>query len=279
MSIYVEYVILDNFIVDLLILYLVARTMHLRSNKWRIIVASVIGTIFALISPFMVLNEILMIMSKLCLGVIMIYIIALYKSFKQFCMAYVMFLSYTFLLGGACLGVLGLLDANITGLVTLSYSYKVPVGLIIFIIWIYVRIIAEIAKYINRKKEVSTFLYNIQVENEGQKLDLSAFLDSGNHLFDEVYALPVVVVNERIFYKLFPKLKNSNIKIEKQYNAHYIYYSTVSGDNQKMLVAEPSKFSIVLSEGEVKINKKVMIGLSNIKLESCYDCLLHPQII
>jgi len=276
MSIYVEYVIIDNFVVDMLILYLVARSLHLRSSKWRIIIGSCIGTVFALISPFLNVLPAIMVAFKLLLGGFMVFELAKYKCIKQIGIAYLAFLSYTFLLGGACIGVLGLFNANITSMITLTYSYKVPVGLLILIIWIYVRIIIEISKYINRRKEVKSFLYDVIAENENIKLNLSGFLDSGNHLYDEKESLPVIVVNKSIFFRLFPDLKDSR---SVAYDAHYIYYSTVSGYNQRMLVARPSSFKMVLSDGEVVLEKNVLIGLSNIKLEPCYDCLLHPSII
>jgi len=276
MSIYVEYVIIDNFVVDLLILYLVARSLHLRSNKWRVIIGSVIGTIFALISPFLVLTDVLMVVVKIILGIIMVSILARYKGVRQFCTAYLAFLTYTFLLGGACIGVLGLFNADITSMITLTYSYQVPVGLLILIIWIYVRIIAEVSKYINKRKEVKSFLYDVIVENKNIRLNLAGFLDSGNHLYDERESLPVVVVNKGMFFKIFPDLKTNK---SNAHDAHYIYYCTVSGYNQRMLVAKPTSFKVVLSDGEVILEKEVLIGLSNIKLESCYDCLLHPSII
>ena len=279
MNVYVEYVILDNFVVDLLILYLVARALKLHSSKWRVVVGALLGTVFAVVSPLLNVSVSLAVLCKIALALLMVAVLAEFKNAKQYFTSVLLFFSFTFLLGGACLGVLSILTNDVASYVSLNYEASVPVGLIVFVVWVYVRIIGEFAQYIYKRKEVNSFLFDCEVETKHAKLNMVGFLDSGNHLFDDALGLPVIVVTEKVFFALFPELKTQYLGNQNLYGEHFVPYSTVSGDNSKMLVAVPDSFCMYLSGGEVKHKPLVLVGLAKGKLESCYDCLLHPALL
>ena len=97
MEVYIEYVILDNFIINTLIILLVNSTLHQKISKFKVILASCIGTIFAIFMPFISVSNIFLFVLKLMVGLIMVMCFARF-NIKDISISYVLFLSYTFLI-------------------------------------------------------------------------------------------------------------------------------------------------------------------------------------
>ena len=76
MEIYIEYVLIDNFVINYLILLLVKKTMKLKTSIFRMVLSSGIGTIVAVLMPLFSVSNWLFILIKLLLGVSMILILS-----------------------------------------------------------------------------------------------------------------------------------------------------------------------------------------------------------
>ncbi|MBQ3158141.1 MAG: sigma-E processing peptidase SpoIIGA, partial [Clostridia bacterium] len=101
MNIYIEYIIIDNLIINSLILLCVKNTMKLKVRGWRLLLSASIGTAVAVLLPLFNISQLMQLPLKIVLGVIMVLVLSSYLKFKEFAISFVLFILYTILLAGA----------------------------------------------------------------------------------------------------------------------------------------------------------------------------------
>ena len=83
MEVYIEYVLLDNLIINSVLLDFTNKTLKLKVNKFRIFLSAMLGTIVAIILPFVKLSNSILIVLKIILGICMSAILKNHKSIKK----------------------------------------------------------------------------------------------------------------------------------------------------------------------------------------------------
>jgi len=221
---------------------------------------------------------------RLAVGAGMAFLIYNHKSFKRYFVCFLIFMLITFALGGACLGVLFLLGADITNAATLNYQSGVPIGLIVLTAAVTVFFIRRLCLYLNRSRDIAGFIRQAELYINGESVKFDAFIDSGNQLYDAESGLPVIIVESTILNRL---LKNTLCDILNRAtpkntlkNGHYIEYSTLNGKNTRLLVFKPDKL-VIYSDGQANIIYDVMAGVYGGRFEKPvkYSALLHPALI
>ena len=279
MDIYIEYVIIDNFVIDFCIILLMLKTLGLRVSKIRIILSSAIGTVLAIVLPLFKIYDIIAFFVKLILSVAMIFTASSYKSKKQCFYAFLLFYTYTFVMGGACFGLLYLYCGDVTLGAFLNYSSAVPIGLVVFVILGYVYFINLIIRFFKKRRDIINFLYDVQIYYKDNNIKVIGFLDSGNRLYFNETNAPVIVINLKTALRLI----NSDevdffIKLNK--NFKYINFSTIEGVNKKMPVIISDKVDIFIN-GKCKSfdNVALCISFKDFNDAEKYEALLHPALI
>lgn len=286
MELYIEYVIIDNLVINTLILLCVKATMKLRAKFYRVFLSAVLGTIFAVCYPLWGISNGLLLPMKIVLGVLMVLIIAPYNSVKDFVLSFLFFLLYTLVLGGACVATLLMLGTSIEELMAGGYDTAVPVGVILLIVSLYVAIIISVVRYVSAKKNISPFIREVSLKIGKTILSFNAFIDTGNKLVDKKTGLPVIIVSQLLLEKYFSKnliedlMKNANTSKSVFKNSHFITYSTISGVEKKMIVFEADSLCIK-EEGKEYITNKFMVGVTCRQFSDAvkYDMLLNPAVL
>jgi len=207
-----------------------------------------------------------------------------FASLKQFLIGFTLFIIYTFLLGGACYGIIKLLNGDPENFFVGSYDTVVPVSIIITICFVYSFIILRLTKYIYRKKDMLPFISDVELTIGDKTLLLKAFTDSGNRLYDNSVGSPVIILSafslERYYSEdqmvaLVFGEKNKYFK-----NIHYLHYGTIEGVSKKMVVFEADKLVIKSGDRE-KVTENVCVGVTFKKFNDAisYDVLLHPSFM
>ena len=287
MEIYIEYVLLDNLVIDALISVLTLKALRLSVKKWRITVAAAFGTAAAFLLPLIHIHAVFLFTVRMVVGAAMAFLIYNHKSFKRYLICFVVFMLLTFALGGACLGVLFLTGADITNAATLNYQSGVPIGLVALTVAVTVFFIRQLCLFLNKSKDISGYLRQAELFINGDSVKFDAFIDTGNQLYDAQSGLPVIIVESTILMRLLkntlPNILNVNAKEKPKSslkNGHYIEYSTLNGRNTKLLVFKPDKL-LIYFKGQANIIYDVMVGVYNDKFDKPvkYSALLHPAII
>ena len=267
---YIEFVIVDNFVLTYLAGCAATRLCHNKVNVWRLITASVVGTAVAVFYPF-INNVAASFAVKLGLWVLLS-IILFFKS-PRAVLGAVMFLGCTFALGGACYAVeLCLCGGKNVG----EFIAKYPICLVMLcgvIMYIAMRYCIGRMR-VACAREPYEFVTEISVFDTTVKF--KAFLDTGNCVFDGRSGLPVVITDiDRFtdklngdaavkFAKALPKLRT-------------ITASTPAGETAIYLV-QPKAITVYSDRHGHKIN--AMVGLVGGKRFCAYhEMLLCPAVM
>ncbi len=286
MEVYIEYVIIDNFVIDCLISVLTLKSLRLKASVWRVIVAAAFGTTAAIFLPLLHINIVPLVLLRLLVGAAMAFIIYNHKSVKRYIVTLLLLLMITFILGGAALGIMFLTGSDITAAAALSYQTGVPVGIIIAAVGAAAFFIKQLTRYLHKTKDISGFIRQAELFVNGESVKFEAFMDSGNQLYDRVTGLPVIIIESTL---LFGFLKNTfsdilagtGVRAGKSAlkDVHYIEYSGLNGVKTKLLVFRPDKL-VIYFNGQANIIYGVMAGVYYGKFDKPvkYSAILHPAL-
>ncbi|MBQ7466505.1 MAG: sigma-E processing peptidase SpoIIGA [Clostridia bacterium] len=285
MEVYIEYVIIDNLIIDMLVLLCIKATMKLNAKFWRLFLSASFGTAFACAMPLLQFSNAILLPLKLLVGVVMVLIIAKYSRIKEFLFAYLLLLIYTILFVGACIVTLLLFGTDIEHLAR-GYSSEFPVSIVILMVAFYVAIIISIAKYLTRKRDISPYIKNISLKIAGRTLNINGFVDTGNNLIDQKTGLPVMILSLSCLEKYFTSQQIQSLMLgckDKSLpfkDVHTTSYGTLSGQDRKMIVFSSDGLCIKQNEGEYKTNN-FLVGVTYRKFNDAikYDILLNPSVL
>ena len=286
MSVYVEYVVIDNLIINFLLLKMVSMCLKQNSNYFRLIIASVFGTTIAVVLPLFNLSMVFQILIKFALGIIMVLLAYKVKSFKTFAISLILFISFTFLMGGACVALIIIMGGSIaSNYSSMGYDAALPLGVMLAIISCYAWLIKVVVVHFYRRRDCLKFMAKVKLELNGKTAIFNGFIDSGNRIFDNKTGLPVIIVSKHALKDILPQdfinkmeeNKTNPSRVLK--NAHFIQYSTLSGTARPMLVFKPNCLEYYY-DGKI-INSKVMVGVADYTFSDSakYEALLHPSML
>ena len=260
MTVYIEYVIIDNLIIDYLMLKATFALTGYPCARGRLFLCALLGAVIALLYPLLEINGVILALVKICSGLIIVLLSAEFSSPRRFYITAVIFFGYTFLLGGAVIGIFSLFGV--------PYSSEISIALMVIPVYFILRALSEVVKFIYRRKDNITHNYKIKAVLFGQAVDGVGFLDTGNGLYDNDN--PVIVCNKNFFYKLagenLPKIKLKKISV-----------NTVNGKTEN-----PSfnldKLLIYFAD-EPNIYNNVTVCVTDALVGECYDVILHPAFL
>ena len=271
MTIYLEYAILDNMVINILLLWFVFRTIKQKTPKLRVFISALVGTAAALVMPLLTFGGVLALLIKLFVGAAMVFIVQS-KSLARFTVFYLLFLVYTFAFGGAMYGIM-----SMWGIESLSVGGFLVIGLVAY------KLLSTCIKFLNLRHSVNNYLRDIVIHYKDEKFRVTSYLDTGNRLVDPETRAPVVIISLSLFLKMFPEVSIDRVFLNKLTQAgiddgRYIDFSTVDR-NSKMFTFTPQKFEIV--EGKKsKACENVRLGVSmrGFKDAIKYDALLNANL-
>lgn len=208
MQVYVELALVENFCMDFTLLFCAKVVSKNRGHILRLVIAAVLGACFAVVFPLFRLPSVLSIIIKIISGLIICAIAGKFSSFKAYIKLTALFTAFTFLLGGALIGIFSLAGVKYSqdsGYILSSVPVGIPLFCALMLIIVARKIAAKLKK--TDKTEVSCTVYNGE-----KKVDLSGFFDSGN----KVYYLgqPVCVIPLAKAHKIIDETRiESTIKI------------------------------------------------------------------
>lgn len=233
MEIVIEYVLIENLFIDLMIFKTTALVLKIKGRYFFLV--SLFASVFALILPIFHLGSVSSFFVKILFGVLLVNLSFKFSTFRSFLKVFLVFIFSTFLYGGVAsfitqtfgeVAVLVLL-----GGVTLSYF-----------------VTKYIVKFLSRRKQVQNFCYDVELEVSGRRLNCKGFLDTGNLLRDPLTSRPVSIIGLKLFTQIFGEdsmleLLTKKVDVSKFKLGHYISLDTV-GKSDKVLAFEIDKMFV-----------------------------------
>jgi len=285
MVIYIEQVLIDNFVINFFIILSLNSILKSKINKWLMVLSSLLGSVCAVVLPLFSKYFVLTIVIKVLLSLSMVLMLKKWKKFKEFILYYLTFVLLTCLFGGVCLFILLMFDKNFN-LANYS-SYSLPLGVICVIAFFVFLVIKNIFKNFYKRKNQNNFIYKIVLSNNGKTDEVVAFLDSGNNLIDDLTKKPVTVVDFFALKNILGKINITDIVLNKETklnsvfkNAHILKTQSIGKSVNKILVVQIEKLEIY-KENMVHIINDAVVGLTlkSFVSDIGYNALLNPSLI
>lgn len=258
MIVYIEYVIVNNFVIDYLLLKSTFLIIGKKTKAVRLVFCALFASIFSLLFPLVNLPNLLLTALKLASGLLLLLLSAKFYSKKEISIAFMVFIGLTFLSGGGIYFIYYFLGININSELVIA-TICIPVYLVI----VYVK---KIINYIYKRKNIAQLTYQVEIEINNRKRKLNGFLDTGNNIY---YKNSPVLVCEKSFAKWFIDEKSCKA-IEK------ITINTANGksDNYCMKI---DKITISMIRKErTYTNLWLMFASVNIV---GVELIIHPDLI
>lgn len=277
MTIYVDIIIVENLIMNLIILYATGLILKIKVSFFRLLLASLIGAIYAALQYISNMKILSNIMIKTFLSIIIIWVAFHPQNMKKMCKQLLLFYLTTFTFGGVATYLIYVLKPqNIiikNGMYVGTYVLKV-----IFIGAILGTGILLISFKISKNKiSKKDMICKILIKLNGKEITLNTMVDTGNMLREPITGNPVAVVEKNSLYDVLPKeiLNNTesilggdfgkipeDIKQEYIPKLKFIPFSSLGKQNGMLIGIKPEKLKVINEEMEEE-RADAIIGIYN----------------
>lgn len=265
-TVWIEYVLAENFILDGTILYLTQKTLRLPVKKFRLLFSAAAGGAFALAFPLLGLQGWSSFAAKGAFGVILALVATDSKKVKTNILAVALFYLYTFCYGGLLVGLYSFFNLEYEKSVYLLPQTPAGVALLFLPALIFLAVYVSGALYGRYKK--SKLIYRCKITLDGQAVETTGLYDTGNGLTYE--GEPVCLIEGKIAKELTRGRERNS---EREYKNVYVHTATGAG----IFRVFQAKLEIY-SEGGENIIDKVYFAVSPEPLGKGYGLILQPQI-
>ena len=276
--IYIEDAILDNLIINSIILFLSLFSLRQKIKYFLVFFASLFGCLISILLTFFSLPQFYLVSIKILTGIIMSIIVLPKLKFSLLSLFFVVFLTFTFVMGGFCFFIIYMLGGEVYSLSSMTYNLPINLGLLFLILFLYVFLLIKAINVFYKKQKISSFYYDIIIINNGKKTKIKAYLDSGNLLQDNLTGLPILIINYLTLTKIFKNeiclLDFLNGKMHHKIKGRYIQVSTINSSG-KMFVFNADK--VFLTTKTTPKELKILIGVQGAMANlGQFEALLSP---
>lgn len=268
MTVYVDIVILENFLINFFLLYLTLQTLKDKISYKKIILSAFLGALYTLLVFIKELNILTSLPLKMLFSFLMVSIILEKRNLKTIIKRYIVFLVITFAFCGACF-MFALMENKYEvseSFVILNYSTKS----MIFSIIISYLLLSGVMNYFKNRAIINNFIYKVNIRVNSEVVNIKAFLDTGNGLVEPATLLPVIIVERERF-------KGINLKGRDQFK---IPYKVIDGNSGYMKGIKFDDIELCDAEGNIMKRDAVLCFCDNkLSKEGEYEALLSRGII
>lgn len=296
MVVYAEYVFLENFIMNYIILSLTGKFTKYTVKRNKLIIGSSIGALYAFIIFFPSLHFLFSTLMKIACSMLIIVISFTPYRFKDFFRLIGIFYLITLIFGGA--GFALFYFTNFNGIVSngVFYMTNISVKNIFVSCGIGYLLIQFCWGYIQKQLSKEKVLMNIKIQINAETAELKGIVDTGNSLTDPISKYPVIIVEYNAIKNLLPaefkdifsenRIFNFEQLISKIDDINWIKrfrmipYKALGTENGMLIGFRPDNVLIHIDNYNRDMNE-IIIAIYNQKLSKTgdYMALLHPDIV
>lgn len=211
MVIYLDVVLIENFIIDLFLLKSTSKVLRINCITKRLFLAALLGSIYTVT---MVISD-LRFLSIMPFQILMAFIIicVLFKDVgvKVRLKATGIFILLSAMLSGLCLFLS--LSSNYSFTIGFNLKESTLKNIILSLMILYL-VCDRVIGYLRERTFINNFIYDVEIEFSNFKYNLRAFLDTGNELREPLTNLPCILVEEKY-------IENCKEEEEKMYLIPY----------------------------------------------------------
>ena len=272
MTVYVDVVLLENLCMNYIILFGTGYIIKLKIKHWRILVSSSIGAVYAILAYMGIFPLYANIVVKIILSLCMVYIAFNPKNIKAIIKELALFYLVSFALGGCAFALLYIVRPQDIFMKDGVYigTYPLKIALLGGVVGFIITYVAF--KVVKTRMNKNELIYEIVLKINEKELTTKVMLDTGNMLKDPISNNPVILIEKKILYGIFPKelLENTknmlggdfknNDDLENEYRTRLriIPFTSVGKQNGMMLGIKVDEIKIITDIDEI-INTNAIV--------------------
>mgnify|MGYP001851320669 CR=1 FL=1 len=277
MTIYLDVVIVENLIMDAIIIYATAIVLKVKIRHLRIIISSLIGAIYSVLSYISDLEIYNNLFLKIFLSIVMVYIAFSPQNIKTLMKQILIFYLTSFLFGGVAFALIYVIKPQEILMKNGLFLGMYPLKTVFLGAIVATAILITAFKVVKSNITKKDMMCNVSIELNNKTVNIKTMIDTGNMLKEPISGLPVIVVENTALYELIPKeiLDNlddilggdfqkipDNIKSTYIAKLKWIPYSSL-GKQNGMLVGIKADKVIVEKDDQIIEHNNVIIGIYN----------------
>lgn len=275
MTIYIDIILVENLIMNYVILLATGIVAKIQIKHIRLIIASLLGAIYTVISYMKVLEIYSNFLLKLLLSIIIIYIAYNPQRMRKMWKMLLIFYMVSFVFGGAAFALIYFVKPQDIIMKNGLFLGTYPLKTVILGAIVAFSLIIGTFKILKSKLSKKDIICNIEINLNNTKIETNALIDTGNMLKEPFSNTPVVVIEKTLLYDCIPKeilnhldeiiggdFKNIPDKIQEEYisKLKLIPFSSLGKQNGMLLGIKPQYIKII-NEEEIKTKENVILGI------------------
>lgn len=302
MYLYLDLIWLLNFLIDYLLLWMTATFRKVEVKKWRLMLASAIGSSYVLFLFLPPLMPFYTFGIKLILSLIIVQVAFGFGNLQKYLMSFLMFYFVSFVTGGGMLAAHFYLQTNhelVQGVVsTQSTGYGDKIT------WLFVLIGFPLMYWFSKSrwnqieatKVKTNVLSKVIVYLEGERIECSGLIDTGNQLYEPLSKTPVMMMETVCFQGKMPTTLMEQIDQVKNLaqldfdslglstnwlqRIRLVPYRGVRQAMEIMFAIRPDQVEII-HDNQRYITEKVLIGFNTQPLsrDGVFQAIVHPALL
>ena len=290
-KIYIDIIFLENLIMNSIILYATSIILKIKPKVTRIIISSIIGSIYAIITYLTKFAIYTTIIVKCILAIVMVYVAFNPSNIKSMIKQVFLFYLTSFIFGGVALYLIYFIKPQDIFIKNVIFVGDYVLKVILLGAIIAFAIIKIFIKIIKNKLNARDIYCNIKIKINNKLIETKAMLDTGNLAREPITNTPVVIVESSLLENTIPQYILKNIdhvlagdlsEVPKEYISRLrcIPYSSL-GKMNGMLLGIKADEIIVKKDDEEKSTPNVIIGIYNASLTKRgeYRALIGLELI
>ena len=297
MHVYIEYLLIENIIINLIILYVTKGITRTKTSKLRIFIAALIGSLYTLVVFFPPLQFMVKFSIKFSISMLMIILAFNPDRLILFLRQISTFYMVSFAFAGSIIGIFYILNSNFNAI---KFSFGgleeltkfLAMGIVLAII-----LIRYILQFHRSKFSREGCMANIIIELNQRQTQLLALIDTGNSLKEPVSQLPVVIVEYGALEGILPGLIRDMYSYGKQLDLEamadmmerlgtdisfrLIPFKSIGNDSGILMGFKPDRMGIHFDDEFRELKGDIIVAIYNDRLveDGEYRGLLHPEIL
>lgn len=301
--VYIDLVFLLNFVIDGGLLYVTAWVRGVRPRKWRLTAAAAIGACYAAMMLFPPVSFLFTFAIKIALSLLMLWTAFGFGGLQTFARHVAAFYGVNFAAAGAVLGGYYLLQSSSELWNGLWFTrsggmgLELNLGLLLLAVLLAAGLLIyrSVLSARRRREQIGQHVAWVTVYIDDKECKCKGLVDTGNHLYDPLTRIPVMVMEAALWRDELPASWLERIRESEvdrlvsglgeesgvwQDRLRLVPYRGINRGTQFMLALKPDRVRIE-QEGRSIETHRVLIGLDGGKLsaDDVYQAIIHPSLM
>lgn len=294
--VYADVILLENLIMNYLILWSTARLTRYNYSKVKLVIASVLGSVYAVLSYFPGYSYLFSFFMKILFSILIVIVAYTPVHFHLLLKLTGIFYIVSFIFGGAAFGLFYFINGlNLTSN-GISFIRDFPIKILAVAVIAAYFTVKYSWDYIQHRIRRERLIIKVEIVFDKKRLSLDALVDTGNSLRDPITNVPVMITDLSMIKELLPEdiQKIFEQSGENDLNAiaeimsiskwaarfRIIPFKSLGRENGMLIGFRPDEITIFDSDRRIQLNSIIIaIYRKSLSKDGEYSALIHPEML